>query len=444
MSYDNKYLQRLGDVLDYLIDPRIGVIPIVSDEPAEAGDPKFFHYYASACNTNAFTEQENFSHTGGASTIREIAIAKAVGEAVERYCSAIYNSGELPLFSYNSAPFRCVSPSEFSLYSINQYNETNFPYKPFTRDSLVRWVPAKNPLTNEEWYVPAAMVFVPYYYNMKFLEVPIVQPISTGLACHCSYNEAAISGVNEVIERDAFTIFWQAKLSCPRINLETLSDHNYNLVQRFEQTGTKVTILNITTDIGVPTILSVLTSKSTKLPALVFAAAASLDPEEAIRKSLEELAHTRRYSYLLKKFMPPIDVKPWEYDQIIDQNGHLGFWANHDNFSLASFVFSSKKIIEFKDIDNLATGDYQKDLKRLCSVIETINHKVLITDLTTPDIAELGLYVIHALVPGLHPLFMGYRLRSLGGKRIWSVPQSLGYSGITEDSGDNQLPHPYP
>ena len=79
----------------------------------------------------------------------------------------------------------------------------------------MRWVPAMDPLTNEVVYVPAAMVFVPYFFYQGSGDSPIAQPISTGLACHVSPEQASLNAVCEVIERDAFTITWQARLSRP-------------------------------------------------------------------------------------------------------------------------------------------------------------------------------------------------------------------------------------
>ena len=67
--------------------------------------------------------------------------------------------------------------------------------------------------------------------------------------------EAAVSALGEVVERDAFTITWQARLAPPQIRAETLSDANYNLVERFERAGGTVTLLNLTLDNGIPTIL---------------------------------------------------------------------------------------------------------------------------------------------------------------------------------------------
>ncbi len=65
-------------------------------------------------------------------------------------------------------------------------------------------------------------------------------------------------------------------------------------------------------------------------------------------------------------------------------------------------------------------------------------------DVTTEDVRALGLTVVRALVPGYHPLFMGYHLRALGGERLWTIPQRLGYRGITRADGDYPYPHPFP
>jgi len=64
--------------------------------------------------------------------------------------------------------------------------------------------------------------------------------------------------------------------------------------------------------------------------------------------------------------------------------------------------------------------------------------------LTTEDIGSLGLEVVRAVVPGYHPLVVGHRIRALGGRRLWEVPQRLGFRGITKESGDYPFPHPYP
>jgi ribosomal protein S12 methylthiotransferase accessory factor len=440
----NQDLRRLIDITDYLVDERVGIVQSVFEISRQAGAPDFFHFYATSCETEVFNEQSNFRHNGGASIHRELAAAKAIGESIERYCSAIYRVGELPLTSYDSADHRCIHPDDFALYASIQYNQSAFKLVPFNTSTSIRWTTAMDPLTQISWYVPACMIFVPYFYYDASAGAPVAQSISTGLACHCSYEEAAISGICEVIERDAFTIFWQAMISPPQLRIETLSDSNYDLVRRLECSGGKITMLDITTDLKVPCVLSVLSSDRSSSPALVFAASASLDPEEAARKSLEEVAHTRRYAQLIKTKMAPVISQPPNHANITNQEGHLGFWANHDHAQYAEFVFSSDNRIEFSELIKLATNNTTADLKLLCEMVNNLGHRVLIADLTTSDVKDLGLFVLHALIPGFHPLYMGYPIRSLGGKRLWTVPQKLGYKGINLETGDNPYPHPYP
>lgn len=437
-------LRRLADLTDYLVDGQVGIIKFVSELQRFPGTPDFYHYFADVSNTRAFCEFDNFNNAGGASTSREIALAKSIGEAVERYCSAIYDIEDCPLSSYEDAPFKCVNPADYALYSDEQYESPGCHWVPFTSSTPVRWTEAYDPLADEHVHVPAATIYMPYFYYQGTGDSPILQPISTGMACHCSPAEAAESGICEVIERDALMIFWQAMLNPPQISVETLSDENYDKVRRFEKLGGSVTLLNITTDIGIHCVLSVLKSPSEELPARVFAASASLDPEEAVGKALEELAHTRRYCHAIKSWMPRIEPNPPEHDNVLDQMDHLNFWADHKNAHLADFAFTSDKRIDFDDLENFDTGDAKQNTDFLCRRMKEHGYRVLIADLTTPDIRDLGLSVVHAVIPGFHPLCMGFSNRSKGGKRLWEVPQKLGYKGIAPETGDNPSPHFYP
>ena len=154
-------------------------------------------------------------------------------------------------------------------------------FVPFEDSTPVRWAPAVDLLCRETWHVPAAMVYVPYIYHRGQGDSPIAQSISTGLACHCSYAEAAITAICEVIERDAFTITWQAMMAHPKIRVESLSARNRDLVSRFERAGYTVTLFDMTTDVGVPTVLAVSQGTLPDAPPLVPAGSSSLDPEEA-------------------------------------------------------------------------------------------------------------------------------------------------------------------
>jgi ribosomal protein S12 methylthiotransferase accessory factor len=443
MTASTGSLQRLYGVLDILVDPRVGIIRQVEEVPRDSGEPDFFHFWAVASNVEWFTQQRNFEKGGGAAVDRGSALAKAVGEAIERYCSAIYDAEDFPVVSYHDAQFRCVEPEEFAINSDEQYRSPGFPYLPFNEHTPVRWAPALDAESGEIVHVPAALVYVPYYFLPGSGETPIAQPISTGLACHCSCAEAAISAICEVIERDCFTITWQANLSWPRILPLTLTPFLQDIMQRFERSGYDVTLLNITMDTGVPTLLAVLRGYLPGTAPLVTAAATSLNPSDAARKALEELDHTRSYCQRLRNELPRL-VPEADYGNVVTQRDHLNFWSDPSHQSMADFLSTSRETQDFHSIPNLSLGEPLLDLNTLVKRVKNVGHRVLLCDLTTPDVQELGLAVVRALIPGFHPLVVGHLFRALGGKRLWKIPQKLGHLGIKQEDGDNPIPHPYP
>jgi ribosomal protein S12 methylthiotransferase accessory factor len=436
-------LRRLYDALPYLVDESVGVIQSVEELRPEAGAPQFFHIWARSCNVAAFSRFENFRLGGGAAVDRGRALGKAVGESIERYCSALFAIDELPLTSYADAEFPCVAPGEFALNSEHQYASPGFLVVPFTEDTPIRWAPAVDIRSRSVCWVPAAMVFVPYHYQQGTGDSPIVQPISTGLAAHCSVAEAAVTGLCEVIERDAFTITWQARMSRAQVRLDTLPDELRDIVARFHRARYSVTLLDVTMDVGVPTILALSRSDEPEAPALVAAAAADLQPYHAIRKSLEELAHTRAYCQRIKAELGLLPHDP-SYENIVDQRNHLNFWADHSNLPLAEFLFASEQTVGFDDLADESTGTPADDLEVLIERVLETGERVLLVDLTTEDVRPLGFAVVRAVVPGFHPLVVGHHLRALGGTRLWTIPQKLGYPGVNSDRGDNPVPHPYP
>jgi ribosomal protein S12 methylthiotransferase accessory factor len=435
---------NLAAIVDSLLDPKVGIVSSLEEVRPEAGAPNFFHYRARAQSTRAFARESNFRDSGGASTSRELAMAKAIGEALERYCPALFDFQELPLFAWQDAPGPAVPPSEFALYSAEQYAEPGFPWLPFLPDTKVRWTQAANMHDGADVYVPACRVFMPYNYYIGTGDTPVDQPISTGLACHQSFIQAAINAFCEVVERDAVMLTWQARLAPPIIRVESLPDALYDVVSRFERTGLSLGMFNITTDNGIPTVLSTLRGQNVLQPALVVAAASSLDPVEAARKSLEELAHTRRYCQWVKSHVPRIRPDPPRFESVTDQLTHLNFFVDHENRHYADFLTGSRQRIDFDEIANHSVDDQEKNLNSIVRRIHDTGDRALIADLTTPDVGDLGLRVVRAIVPGYQPLHMGFQLRARGGQRLYRVPQLLGYRGIHENELDNAAPHPYP
>jgi len=141
--------------------------------------------------------------------------------------------------------------------------------------------------------------------------------------------------------------------------------------------------------------------------------------------------------------MKRIVVDP-EFSNVEDQVDHLNLYVDPANGGLAEFIFGSKARIAFDELADHSTGDATRDLHEVARRVNAVGHRVLVAELTSTDVRSLGLFVMRTVIPGFHPLFMGYRIRALGGNRLWKVPRRLGYRGPDPERGDNPAPHPYP
>jgi ribosomal protein S12 methylthiotransferase accessory factor len=66
-------------------------------------------------------------------------------------------------------------------------------------------------------------------------------------------------------------------------------------------------------------------------------------------------------------------------------------------------------------------------------------------DIAPPDVKEAGLHAVHVISPELQPLDFDYRLRFLGGDRLYQAAHQLGLRDAPLTPEElNPLPHPFP
>ena len=353
----------------------------------------------------------------GVSTTRYSAMIKAIGEVAERYSASMYDTDALPLTTYHASTRPCVQPNRFALYLREQYKRPKFPYYPFTSRTLLRWAPTSDLGAGATYYVPASMVFLPYMASKHSRERCIHQQTSSGLAFHSSRARAQLASICEVTERDAIAITWQARMSMPEIRIFSLSKENQSLIRRFSRTGASITLRYLCMDHHIPVVAAI--GLSTRMCTPLVAAAADLNPEHAVRRSIEELAQVWFYtSYGMR------DV-------------------SSKSRRAASLLPPSTKEIEFKDIPNASTGSPELDLAIILRKLEAIGQQVLVSDLTPHKLRRFGLHATRAILPGFHPIFRGQSVIALGGKRLWEVPRKLGQPGLSFGSTGNPLPFPF-
>jgi ribosomal protein S12 methylthiotransferase accessory factor len=418
-----------------LTDPRLGIVPEVRDEAIAFGEPRFIHVAASACDTRAFSAPANFRFCGGASVTRERARVKAIGEAVERYGSALYDPLALPVTTAAAADFPVADPADFALFAPTQYAEPDFPFRPFDDSTTIAWTSATDLATGEIRGLPAAAIWAPYHVQADRGEFQVIQSISTGLASHQSRDLALVNALCEVIERDAFMLAWLGQRAPPQFNRRCLPPSVIDLIGRFEAAGYRVMLFDLTSDSQVPCVMAIIEGLAPR-PVLTVAAAADPRTERAMIKALEEAAHTQRYQAVLLETRGPA---PAEFDPLAvhTQADHIGLAASPAwHWAYAPFIGDERRVDPPRDlIANAAAAATEELAEAVAAAIRATGHATYAADLTPPDLAVLGYHVFRAVVPGYQPLTIGSRLRPLGGVRL---AQALG-GGEAYAS-----PHPFP
>ena len=124
-----------------------------------------------------------------------------------------------------------------------------------SHDAYYYWVKGRSLTRGVEVYVTACFVYVPYRFTTR--EEFITLPISTGLACGSTVEDAVLRGLYEVVERDAFAITWRNRMPVPRIAIHNARNALLaEVLERFREVDLSVSVSLATTDLGIPVVIT--------------------------------------------------------------------------------------------------------------------------------------------------------------------------------------------
>lgn len=429
-----------------LIDERTGIIKDVWHVLIDPDDPKLFRYGSQLADTSRYAMLKCREVNGAAALSREHALAKALGEAIERYCSAIYDETTFVYASYSEVEQEAIDPRAFPLCSEREYRrgkQRKWSLSRFSEQTKMNWVRGYHLGKKQPVLVPACFVYMPYSFTSK--EEMIWYPVSTGQACRSTLEEAILTGIFEVVERDAFTIMWLNRLPMPRVDISKAQNKELQeIVRRFAACHIRVYINEIATDIGIPTFCTWAVNQSSSGPAVVVGAATDLNPEAAIQKSLEETAHTRMWVKRLMKDHPSPNYAD-DYSDVTTFEDHVLLYSRFDALPRLDFILNPSREVKVEEIANLSSNDVAVDIHTCLVKICQKGLDIIVVDITTPDVAEAGFSVVKVLIPGMQPLNANHNYRYLGGTRVYEVPRILGYTDRnTTEEELNPYPHPFP
>lgn len=423
-----------------VVSDRTGIVSDVIFEELAADDLPVHIARSRPADATALAGQHAWDLGTGVSIEPDRAIIKAVGESIERYCSSQYAEEELQ-WGTSGELGNTVPLEHFALFSPTQYLQAGFPRAPLTPDTPARWVLGYSMTSDSQVYLPATFVYAPYRD-----EGPRVwDPITTGLGCATNLATALYKALLEAIERDAFMIVWQNRLSCPQIDLASIRDSSLQrLLRIFDRVPFTCHAFSLTLDVPASVILIILTNKFDQPPLTVVGMGTDLDPRRALALALEEtglgLYGMRRLALENPGYTPLPD-----YSDIttLDRHG-LAHAVVPELRSSMRFLTDSAGRISMDDLPNHASDSMFANVRTLVEGITREGLDVIALDLTTADVNEVGFKVVRAVVPGFQALDINHNLQHLGGTRLFDVPVKLGLSThALAESELNPFPHPF-
>jgi ribosomal protein S12 methylthiotransferase accessory factor len=380
----------------------------------------------------------------GSHVTRDAALAAALGEAIERYSARHMPEDELVLATAEGLGVEAVDPSRFGLFREDQYAASRL-YVPFTETTPVRWVRGVSlPEGNPVW-LPSQLVHLVWVDPLPEGEQRIGFSTSNGTACGATLEEAVLSGLLELVERDAFMLTWYGRLSLPCLDwsgdpgLRSLDE------ERFSPTGVTYRVVDLSCFMEVPTALAVTRTRASGGTTFGLGASSAPTIGDAWRKALTESFATPRSQRRLELVEGRRRSYGADFTEVEELEDHLAFYADPEHAAYADFLDASEQIVDVGDVQRLAGETVTELIESVLSRLCARGYKAYVVELTTSDVREAGLHVVKVVVPELCGLDFSYTWRFLGCPRLYAVPYELGL--VDHPLGPDELnhyPHPFP
>ena len=418
-----------------LVGEETGVIRLLHEPPIAPDAPRIFGC-GSLCSDYSHLgyPSENFI-SGSTSLVRGQAIAGAVGEAVERYSAAFVPYEEITVLPYSEVADEGVDPWSLTLYDDDQYQQSDFGYGRLTAEEPIGWVTGHSLTHNTLKLVPAFSVYQPYRSLVG--ETAVVQQITTGLACGNTIEEAILSATCEVVERDAAMLMWLQSRRAAKVVLPNGSGSLVSAVlESLGHLKKYITVLDVTTDIGIPAFVAVWDGPLDRERGVVFSSCAKLSAEHAVAGAITELAQCLMWVGSLLDSKKPLPDPSRE--KIFEIEEHVLWPMRSTARPWFEFALSSTSSTDLSAYPNRSSSDVLESINTCVDLLAAQDFEVIAVDVTSPDIRETGLHVVRVIIPGAQPLFFG-----TGFHRVSKRARSNDY-GDRASRDINLHPHPFP
>ena len=279
------------------VSPLTGVVSRL--ERIDADLPLNTNYFA----THSFSAPAKTAHqlraglnggSFGKGSTAEQGEASALMEAIERY-SGIFQGDEIRVTRRfaDFPPGDAILPNDVTLFSDTQYRRQQEPASAshdsqppsrFDPSAKVEWSPAWSLHDQRFKYLPTSLLYFFYRGPSAF------STDSNGCAAGNTVEEAIVQGFLELVERDAYAIWWYNRLQRAEVDIDQLEDsYVRDLQAQLAESGRRLWVLDVTSDLAIPTFVAITHWAHNGRENIEFGSGAHFDARIALLRALTEL-----------------------------------------------------------------------------------------------------------------------------------------------------------
>ncbi len=410
------------------VSPLTGVVTrlerIEADLPMNTNFFASHNFSAPAQNVDQLRDGLTGGSFGKGSTAEQ-AEASALMESIERY-SGIFQGDEIRVTRRftDFAPGDAILPNDVLLFSeaqrrrdhenaLDDSGESHGAPAPFDPSAPIEWSPVWSLRDGRFRYLPTSLVYFFYAGPAAF------QADSNGCAAGNTLEEAIVQGFLELVERDAYAIWWYNRSQRAEVDLSHFNDsYVRDLHSQLAAFGRKLWVLDVTNDLGVPTYVAILHWMQNGRENIEFGSGAHFDKRIALLRTLTELN---------------------QFLSIGLMGGGSGEKPSLDGVTplrLEDHPFLFPRGVAPNTDAAIASPDNTRDQVLACvDIARCAGLDFLVLDQTRPDVE---VPVVRVIVPGLRHFY-----RRFGPGRLYDVPVKLGLRDgpLPEDELTSFPPH---
>jgi len=352
-----------------------------------------------------------FSGEGKGPT-QEDAIRSAIGEGIERYAASIWDPTLLTYARYSELGDGAFNPRWLVLYDDEQYRAPDFPYSRFDPEQPIHWATGQWLDTGDVVVIPALATFMnfPAPDSEQF-----GQTTSNGLAAGASAEDATLRALYELIERDAFMLFWLARLPGVRIDDRGCTGITREALLGVHRLGARTELYLVDAGTGHPTVVCVGLGDGVSWPGATVGLGTHADIDVALQKAALEHAH---FGVYIRRLMRESEHERISAPEAVHKAlDHALYYLEPERTSaLQAFRRNTEVPTPLEEL----RSKYQLDatVDACVTRLRDAGIRTATVDVTSPDVALSPLRVIRAFGTNMQPIHFGVANRRLRNPRL--------------------------